>query len=37
MPLAMPYATTVIGSLPRPQWVIDLVNDREKGVIDEES
>ena len=29
------YPTHVIGSLPRPQWVIDLVNDRERGAIDE--
>lgn len=33
MPLLFP--TTVIGSLPRPQWVIDLVNELEAGAIGE--
>ena len=31
------YSTSVIGSLPRPQWVIDLVNEREKGLIQRDS
>ena len=30
-----PFAVTVIGSLPRPQWVIDLVNDYEAGAVSE--
>lgn len=29
------FPTSVIGSLPRPQWVIDLVNERETGRLDE--
>jgi len=29
------YPTTVIGSLPRPQWVIELVNELEAGTIGE--
>ena len=29
------YPTTVIGSLPRPQWVIELVNELEAGQIGE--
>jgi 5-methyltetrahydropteroyltriglutamate--homocysteine methyltransferase len=30
------FPTMVIGSLPRPRWVIDLVDAREKGQLDEE-
>jgi len=30
------FSTTVIGSLPRPQWVIDLVNELEAGKIAED-
>ena len=30
------FPTTVIGSLPRPAWIRDLILERKKGVVPEE-
>jgi 5-methyltetrahydropteroyltriglutamate--homocysteine methyltransferase len=30
-----PFATMVVGSLPRPQWVRDLIEDRKAGLVSE--
>ena len=32
-----PFPTLVVGSLPRPQWVRDLIEDRKAGRIDEKA
>lgn len=36
-PGANPFETLVVGSLPRPRWVRDLIEDRKAGLISREA
>ena len=36
-PLDVPFPTLVVGSLPRPQWIRDLVEDRKRGALAEDA